>query len=160
MDAWSLGVLLYTMVEAEVPFQKEEDIVRCQLKHKRLQGSKSSLCRHLIASMLQKDRSKRLTLEGVLQHPWFNENLPNMQAQSSISHHSQRSAVDKVSLPSSSTSNQPPTHSKTCETSSDSTYPPVVMVQYSDNDKKNFRRNYVASPLPHSILPSECIVHS
>uniref|UniRef100_H2ZGG8 non-specific serine/threonine protein kinase n=1 Tax=Ciona savignyi TaxID=51511 RepID=H2ZGG8_CIOSA len=71
VDAWSLGVLLYTMVEAEVPFQKEKDIIACELRHKRAQTTTSEACRHLISLMLQKDQHARPSLSEILHHPWF-----------------------------------------------------------------------------------------
>lgn len=72
VDAWSMGVLLYTMVEAEVPFQKENDIVECKLRHKRA-ARLSDSCLHLIRWMLQKDQNMRPTIQQALTHPWFQQ---------------------------------------------------------------------------------------
>ena len=73
VDAWSLGVLLYTMLEAEVPFHKEKDTVACELRYKRAQTTASEACRHLISTMLQRNPNKRLSLNDVLKHPWLSE---------------------------------------------------------------------------------------
>lgn len=61
------------MVEAEVPFPTEADIIRCEYVHKQLTGSLGANCRDLIALMLQKNQDKRLSLEEVLKHLWFTE---------------------------------------------------------------------------------------
>lgn len=84
VDAWSLGVLLFTMVEAEVPFQKEKDIVECNLRHKHA-GRLSESCRNLIAWMLQKDPNARPTIEQALAHPWFQQSdIPPPPAHSGV----------------------------------------------------------------------------
>lgn len=59
------------MLEGVLPFPTEEDIVRGELHHKKLTDSSNATCRNLIAAMLQKDPSKRISLENVLQHPWI-----------------------------------------------------------------------------------------
>ena len=161
VDAWSLGVLLYTMVEAEVPFQKEEDIVRCQLKHKRLHGAGGEVCRNLIAAMLQKERAKRLSLENVLQHPWFNEDSTSMQSQSNPSANV-ANRIDKAIVDVTSDCTQSGRRDVDQNFALPKSFPSVVMVQYKDNDnKKSYNPSFVASPLPQSVvLSNECIVHS
>lgn len=36
----------------------------------------SAECKDLISSLLCKDTTKRITLEGIMKHPWFRKNLP------------------------------------------------------------------------------------
>ncbi|XP_076867628.1 serine/threonine-protein kinase pim-2-like isoform X2 [Brachyhypopomus gauderio] len=71
---WSLGVLLYSIICGDEPFEKEEDIVEAHLCFK---GNPSRECRHLITWCLQKDPEKRPVLEDVLAHQWFLEGLQN-----------------------------------------------------------------------------------
>ena len=59
------------MLEGELPFRNEADIVRCELYHQNLIDPLTAPCRNLIEAMLQKDPSKRIPLENVLQHPWM-----------------------------------------------------------------------------------------
>ena len=155
VDAWSLGVLLYTMVEAEVPFQKEEDIVRCELRHKRLRGAESALCRDLIRLMLQKNQSKRPSLEEVLRHPWLNEtassvNAPIAQTKPTSSTSKKASKPDSSS-PSNATQNQ-----------DKQVFQPMLVVQYKEKSSTNgFPVSYLASPMSQTVVHSnECTVHS
>lgn len=67
---WSLGILLYDMACGDIPFEKDEDICRCELYFRH--GLSDSL-RHLIKSMLCVKPKQRLDLEGVLQHPWMQD---------------------------------------------------------------------------------------
>lgn len=72
LDTWSLGVLLYTMIESEVPFKERADICKCNLQFKRSTRS-SSLCRKFIREMLDVDEKKRIRLDDILSHPWMKE---------------------------------------------------------------------------------------
>ena len=58
-----------------MPFQKEPDIVRCELRHKKLNSDADKNVRDLIAGMLQKNPNDRLSLEEVLLHSWFLEDM-------------------------------------------------------------------------------------
>ena len=70
LDTWSLGVLLYTMIESEVPFKEHEDIIKCNLQFK---TRSSRLCRKFIREMLDVDEKKRIRLDDILSHPWMKE---------------------------------------------------------------------------------------
>jgi len=154
VDAWSLGVLLFTMLEAEVPFQKEEDIVKCELRHKKLQSAATALCRDLIKLMLQKDQSKRISLEQVLRHPWLNEEV--------LSSPMCPPATTR-SLGSSKIASQPPGHSTTSSTSSSNqekpVFQPMVVVKYNEKTPAN-SYPYLTSPMSPVVHTNECAVHS
>ncbi|XP_051526238.1 tribbles homolog 1-like [Myxocyprinus asiaticus] len=74
-DAWSLGVMLYTMLVGRYPFH-DPDPATLFSKIRRgtycLPEGLSLRARCLLRSLLRKDPSERLTAAEVLIHPWFN----------------------------------------------------------------------------------------
>jgi len=73
-DAWSLGVMLYTMLIGRYPFHDKEPRVLFT-KIRRLQYSipdtVSSRAKCLIKSLLRKQPEERLLTNDLLLHPWF-----------------------------------------------------------------------------------------
>lgn len=76
VDIWSLGCILYILLYGNNPFMEMNDsetlirILDCRFKTPwRPSVGKSSI--NLIQSMLKRDPKNRLTIQEVLDHPWF-----------------------------------------------------------------------------------------
>ncbi|KAL2124143.1 hypothetical protein VTJ04DRAFT_508 [Mycothermus thermophilus] len=67
-DVWALGILLYTIIYKENPFYSIDEIMDRDL---RIPHVKSEESIDLIRKMLNRDVKARLTIEQVLEHPWF-----------------------------------------------------------------------------------------
>jgi serine/threonine protein kinase len=78
MDIWSLGVLLFELVTASLPFQTlhsgrlAQKILREDPPFPR---TLSPFFCDLIRRMLTKDPHQRITLENIKQHPWVNDGM-------------------------------------------------------------------------------------
>jgi serine/threonine protein kinase len=78
-DIWSCGMLLYTLLCGRYPFNNYKV---CRAEHSKVDWKVpdgvelSPECLDLLDRMLVRDPAQRLTMEGVLGHPWFLNNLP------------------------------------------------------------------------------------
>ena len=66
---WSLGILLFDMVQGDIPFEKDEEICGAELRYRK--DSVSAEVKDLIRACLRIRPKDRIQLEDILRHPWM-----------------------------------------------------------------------------------------
>ncbi|XP_072014211.1 aurora kinase-like [Amphiura filiformis] len=86
VDLWSLGVLCYEFLVGKPPFESEghsETYKRIMKVNYTFPSYVSAGARDLISKLLRYNPDSRLTLEGVLAHPWITNNAKASSSSSS-----------------------------------------------------------------------------
>lgn len=86
-DSWSIGVILYMLITGIPPFYGEtpqsifQKIVSKDPDFRHANVNVSNDCKDLIIKMLQKNPSKRISVQDALQHPWLRniESVPDTE---------------------------------------------------------------------------------
>ena len=78
VDIWSAGIVLYGMVCGYLPFEDEGN--DNEFLYKKIKSGKyttppwlSAKCKDLIKKILVTDPEKRITIQEIKKHPWFNQ---------------------------------------------------------------------------------------
>lgn len=79
VDAWSIGVMMYMMLTGEPPFQgSTPDSIFSSIKSgsystsQKVWDNVSPACKDLVKSLLETDPSKRIKVQDIMNHNWFN----------------------------------------------------------------------------------------
>merc|ERR1712038_629608 len=73
LTVWSLGILLYDMVCGDIPFETDNQIKKAQVIFKSSLGLSEEV-KDLIRACLTISTSERISLDGLLSHPWATSN--------------------------------------------------------------------------------------
>jgi len=74
LTVWSLGILLYDMVCGDIPFETDNQIKSAKVFFKPSLGLSENV-KDLVRACLTISTSERITLAGILSHPWLQENM-------------------------------------------------------------------------------------
>ena len=74
---WSLGILLFDMVQGDIPFEKDDQICSARVEFRR---SVSESCQDLVRQCLRIRPQDRISLEAVLAHPWLRSSATTVAA--------------------------------------------------------------------------------
>uniref|UniRef100_F1L4S0 Serine/threonine-protein kinase 1 n=1 Tax=Ascaris suum TaxID=6253 RepID=F1L4S0_ASCSU len=94
---WSLGILLYDMVSGDIPFHRDEEIIRRTPIIWRTKLTKA--CEHLIEHCLMFDADERYDLKDIIRHPWMcdgDSSLPLTPAELNAGRHKLSSVPTKL----------------------------------------------------------------
>lgn len=71
-DMWSLGVLLYNLCSGCRP-KRRAGVREAFVFHKHADSSLSAACKEVLTQLLMMNPAERMTMEGLLRHPWICE---------------------------------------------------------------------------------------
>ncbi|PRW33203.1 Serine threonine- kinase SAPK1 [Chlorella sorokiniana] len=80
-DIWSCGVILFTILFGQYPFKEDKDFARrivagqWTMPQAEAEGL-SPECRDMLSRLLVVNPEKRIGMEGIFAHPWFQRDLP------------------------------------------------------------------------------------
>ena len=80
VDIWCIGVLLFELITGNVPFQGNDiDTLKENILHLRITWPKdiNVEAKNLIKKILKLDPNSRISLEEMIQHPFFTKYFPN-----------------------------------------------------------------------------------